>query len=70
MCKVSISRDNDVLFCRQAANQERQRVSLAAQVLSETVGRAIQHCLGDDFREQAEFVLTVDRVFDTLSDKI
>lgn len=36
-------------------------------MLSETVGRAIQHCPGEEHREEAEFVLAADRAFDVLN---
>ena len=57
-----------LVFC-QVANQERQRVSLAAQTMSETVGHAIRHCLGEEYKEQSEFVLAADRTFDVFNSR-
>ena len=50
-------------------NQDRQRVGLAAQTLSETVGHAIRHCLGEEYQEQADFVITTDRTFDVFNSR-
>ncbi|KAF0305880.1 Transposable element P transposase [Amphibalanus amphitrite] len=52
-----------------AENQERQRVFLAAQTLSETVGRALLHCFGEEYREQAEFIIAADRAFDVFNSR-
>ncbi|KAF0297725.1 Transposable element P transposase [Amphibalanus amphitrite] len=53
----------------QNKGQERQRVFLAAQLLSERVGHAIAHCFGEQHAEEAAFVILVDQVFDTLNSR-
>ncbi len=40
------------------------RVNLAAQVLSETVSKVMQHYGGDDAAETAKFCIFMDRFFD------
>lgn len=49
--------------------QERQKVSLAAQLLSETYGRAIQQYL-PQYRKQAELIINVDSFFDICNTRL
>lgn len=56
-------------MCWQVEKQERQRVFLAAQTLSETVGKAIHHCFGEQYKRQAEFVIATDRAFDVFNSR-
>ena len=49
--------------------QDRQRVHLAAQLLSLRVATALTHCFGDTYRRQAEFVALTDQAFDTFNSR-
>lgn len=53
----------------QVQGQERQNVRMAAQLLSESCGRALQKYL-PQYSSQASFIINMDRAFDVLNSRI
>ena len=58
-----------VCICCQVHGQDRQRVFLAAQLLSERVAKALLHCFGESYKHEAAFILLADQAFDTLNSR-
>lgn len=69
MLLCSIFLDLNLHFCLQACGQTSQRVRLATQLLSRTVGTAITQYLPQR-RVQAQVVLAADAWFDTLNSRV
>ena len=53
-----------------AKGQTRQRVRLAAQLLSHTVGKGVRQILGETFACQSDAILTVNAWFDTMNSRV
>ena len=57
------------LYHISVTGSERQRVRPAVQLLSATVAEAMVYLLGDEYKDKADLIITIDKWFDTMNSR-